>query len=128
MAPPPPREAVKKVLAALADLPAEAERELQTVEELRSRIKTLEAEARKATPAADLRAMEQRHAEEMRRVRTAAKRAVEMLANVPQAIEATREFIAPIAGEDASVASGAVVHWSPLGMVAIEAEAEDAGE
>lgn len=101
MTPPPPREAVKKVLASLADLPAEAERELQTVEELKARVKTLEAEARKATPAADLRAMEQRHAEVVRRYQTAAKRAVEMLANVPQAIEATREFIAPIAGEDA---------------------------
>lgn len=100
MAPPPPREAVKKVLASLADLPAEAERELQTVEELKARVRTLEAEARKATPAADLIALKQQHAEVVRRYQTAAKRAVEMLANVPQAIEATREFIAPIAGGD----------------------------
>ena len=101
MAPPPPREAVKKVLASLADLPAEAEKELQTVEELKARVKTLEAEARKATPAADMLALKAQHAEVVRRYQTAAKRAVEMLANVPQAIEATREFIAPIAGEDA---------------------------
>lgn len=101
MAPPPPSEAVKKVLASLADLPAEAEKELQTVEELKARIKTLEAEARKATPAADMLALKAQHAEVVRRYQTAAKRAVEMLANVPQAIEATREFIAPIAGEDA---------------------------
>lgn len=99
MAPPPPREAVKKVLASLADLPAEAEKELQTVEELKARVKALEAEARKATPAADLLALKAQHAEVVRRYQTAAKRAVEMLANVPQAIEATREFIAPIAGD-----------------------------
>jgi hypothetical protein len=100
MTPPPPRDAVKKVLASLADLPAEAERELQTVEELKVRVRKLEHEARTAKPEAELRAMEQRHAEEMRRVRTAAKRAVEMLAGIPQAVEATREFIAPIAGDE----------------------------
>lgn len=99
MAPPPPREAVKKVLASLADLPAEAEKELQTIEELRAEVRKLQAEARKATPAADMLALKAQHAEVVRRYQTAAKRAVEMLANVPQAIEATREFIAPIAGE-----------------------------
>ena len=100
MAPPPPREAVKKVLASLADLPAEAAKELVTIEELRAEVRKLQAEARKATPAADMLALKAQHAEVVRRYQTAAKRAVEMLANVPQAIEATREFIAPIAGED----------------------------
>lgn len=99
MAPPPPRESVQKVLASLADLPQEAERELQTIDELRGAVRKLEAALRNAKPETELRAMEQRHAEEMRRVRTAAKRACEMLAGVPQAIEATREFIAPIAGD-----------------------------
>lgn len=99
MAPPPPSEAVKTVLASLADLPAEAERELQTVQEPKARVRTLEAEARKAAPASEITALKQQHANEIRRYQTAAKRAVEMLANVPQAIEATREFIAPIAGE-----------------------------
>lgn len=113
MAPPPPREAVKKVLASLADLPQEAIKELQTIDELKARVRTLEAEVRKATPAADLQALKAQHANEIRRYQTAAKRAVEMLANVPQAIEATREFIAPIAGEgDVSVVSGGVVHGS----------------
>jgi len=99
MAPPPPREAVKKVLASLTDLPALAEKELQTVEELRAEVRKLQAELRKAAPAAEIRALEQRHAEEMRRIKTAARRAVDMLAGIPQAVEATREFIAPIAGE-----------------------------
>jgi hypothetical protein len=68
---------------------------------LRKRIAQLETQlkAANATPAADLRAIEQRHAEVVRRYQTAAKRAVEMLAGIPQAVEATREFIAPIAGE-----------------------------
>ena len=113
MAPPPPREAVKKVLASLADLPAEAEKELQTVDELRARVRTLETEVRKAKPEAELRAMEQRHAEEMRRVRTAAKRACEMLAGVPQAIEATREFIAPIAGDETPTVVNVTVDATP---------------
>lgn len=117
MAPPPPREAVKKVLASLADLPAEAERELQTVEELKARVRELEVVIRKAAPITEIAALKQQHAEEMRRVRTAAKRAVEMLANVPQAIEATREFIAPIAGEDTPVAviNVTVDNWEKRG-------------
>lgn len=114
MTAPPPRDAVKKVLASLADLPAEAIKEAQTVEELRAEVRKLQAEARKAAPTAELRQMEQRHAEEVRRFRTAAKRACEMLAGIPQAVEATREFIAPIAGDDAAqrglapIAKGAV--------------------
>lgn len=107
MTPPPPREAVKKVLASLADLPEQAEKEAQTVEELKAEVRKLQAEARKAAPASEIVALKQQHANEIRRYQTAAKRAVEMLANVPQAIEATREFIAPIAGEEGpSVASG----------------------
>lgn len=102
MTPPPPREAVKKVLASLADLPAEAAKELVTIDELKARVRELETKARTPVhwrPEVEFRVMEQQHAEVVRRYQTAAKRAVEMLANVPQAIEATREFIAPIAGE-----------------------------
>lgn len=83
---------------------------------LRKRIAQLEAALKtaSATPQIDIRQMEQRHAEEVRRFRTAAKRACEMLAGIPQAVEATREFIAPIAGDDAAerglapIAKGAV--------------------
>lgn len=46
--PTPPRERIRKVLGELADLPKEAEEELRTTAELRTRVKQLEAEARVA--------------------------------------------------------------------------------
>jgi hypothetical protein len=51
-APPPPREKVRAVLAQLADLPKEAEAELQTVADLRRKNAALEMELRKARVAA----------------------------------------------------------------------------
>lgn len=45
--PTPPRERVKKLLAQLADLPHEAEEEAKSVEELRHKVRQLEAAARK---------------------------------------------------------------------------------
>lgn len=49
LAPPPPKESVKRVLATLADLPHEAEQEAQTVGDLKRKIRELETAAR--TPA-----------------------------------------------------------------------------
>ena len=51
-APPPPREAVKRILAELADLPAEAELEARTVEDLRGKVGRLERELAAAKRAA----------------------------------------------------------------------------
>lgn len=45
--PPPPTEKVKKILAKLADLPQEAEKELRTVAELRQRVSELERDLKK---------------------------------------------------------------------------------
>ena len=47
LAPPPPRERVRAVLAQLADLPKEAEAEAQTSAELRQKVVALEGELRK---------------------------------------------------------------------------------
>lgn len=46
--PAPPRQRVKKILAQLADLPEQAEKEAQSVRELQSQIKTLNRELRQA--------------------------------------------------------------------------------
>lgn len=47
LAPPPPKDNVRQVLAKLADLPAEAERDAQTVADLQRKVRELEAELRK---------------------------------------------------------------------------------
>lgn len=61
LAPPPPPDNVRKVLASLADLPAEAEEEARSVDELRRKLRDAErelAKAKSAVPAADPQAIE----------------------------------------------------------------------
>ena len=50
--PPPPRARIREVLGELADLPAEAQQEARTAEELRRRIRDLERELRQASAGA----------------------------------------------------------------------------
>lgn len=51
MAPPPPRDKVRKILAQLADLPQEAEQEAKTVVELQAQVKQLRGALKKAESA-----------------------------------------------------------------------------
>lgn len=63
MAPTPPRDKVKKILAQLADLPHEAEEETKTSTELRTKVRQLEGElraAKKATPEPKIKTIEKR--------------------------------------------------------------------
>lgn len=61
LAPPPPPDNVRKILASLADLPAEAEEEARSVDELRRKLRDAERElarAKSAVPATDPQAIE----------------------------------------------------------------------
>jgi hypothetical protein len=63
MAPTPPRDRVKKILAQLADLPHEAEEEAKTVGELRTKVRQLEGElrtAKKTQPEPKIKTIEKR--------------------------------------------------------------------
>ena len=72
LAPPPPKAQITAALARLADLPKEAEAELQTVADLKRRIQELEREAKKTpAPAVDPAAIEKAREEGRREVREA---------------------------------------------------------
>lgn len=61
MAPPPPRDKVKKILAQLTDLPQEAEQEAKTVIELQAQVKQLRGALKKAessAPAPEVKTVE----------------------------------------------------------------------
>lgn len=67
--PTPPRDTVRRILAKLADLPAEAEEEQKTVDELRRKVRDLEAEARSRGPQEhNYRALDERAAALEKRV------------------------------------------------------------
>lgn len=136
--PPPPRERVRKVLAQLADLPAEAEAEARTVEEARERIRTLERElaaAKKAQPApkavkvdvpAISAAIEKKLQASVQRVETAAELIGRALAPVKTALELVAKANVPMSGTSIRTTAPAAAARPSLSSGAAERQSRPA--
>jgi hypothetical protein len=97
LAPPPPKESVKRILATLADLPHEAEQEAQTVGDLKRQIRDLQGLLAKAQsqPEAtkEFNRLHKEYGDKIAALRAATKRAYEIIAGVPAAIDKARAIL-----------------------------------